>query len=269
MPGFPKAPTGIFMSDGNKPSPHGYGVNSEDPLADDVVANWPMQEGAGLKVQDVVSGNGSLDGTNSGVTWVASDRWPAISLNGSSDNVAIDSRILPDIQALTNLTVAAWVNFINDGNLKVIFSTLGGGTNGWRWAVNNTEQVLLRSGGATIQADTDLSAVSGTWQHLAFTSDADRNVVFYLNGQPDGTDTATAPGVSGLNPRIGTDGANFYTGQIGGLVMHRRALRASEVKEMFERPFRMIRPGTATPFVAEAAVGNPWYHYAQQHALTG
>ncbi|KKN77708.1 hypothetical protein LCGC14_0356820 [marine sediment metagenome] len=278
MHAFPTAPPGIFMLDGNKPSPHGYGINEGDSLEDNLCLYSPFWENAGSRSQSVV-GDGTADGTNIGTTWVTKPRGPVLDFGGLGDAFRVDIPFSDalDMGGATEATWSVWSTVRSlDGARDSRFLDHHGATTGnsWGWAYGP-------EGGGTLGMGLFINATSGNWNMLS-----DNSIVtldechlytvtwrggdhcrFYLDGKffSNGDKVAAGPiaTVAGtaderkiyIGDRDPADATRALDGQIESVAIWNRALETSEIKKLFSEPFGLITPGTQTISVEVAAAG--------------
>ena len=259
MYGSPKAPYGVFMDDGNKPPPHGYGVNTDDPLADGLVGAWYMQEGGGDVVHDSAGGN---HGTINGATWATGPWGPALQGDDINPAAVTDT----DTEALNftgDHTLMAWL--IPNGTLRHgLISRFGERYKGWRFTTDyfdathdklkyyntgcgtvSTGGVLLRSLTRPVQCALAVRVnVGGT---------------FFVDGIEVGSwaDTSSSPIPTTIPTpiRLGVYGETAWplAGQLLQCSVFDRALSPSEIQALYLNPYASITPKTQFPFAAPAA----------------
>lgn len=286
MPAFPHAPIGIFELDGNKPVSHGYGINTGDPLADGLIAYWPMWEAAGSQAQDVADGGGALTGTFSGPTWATSapqGRWPGgPAVQFSGDPAYIPANGILRFPDPNKVTIAAWIRLPAAEERQTILGH-NDENNSIQLEVNTSVGAgrisAIEPGTFIARSDPFVYPAAGLpeWMHVAYTRNGDGggNHIVYLNAQPLTLASESANNFSqpAVNAEIGrrAAGSQFAIGLIGAVYVWGRALRQSQLQSLFEKPFDFITPGSqdVSGIEVAAAVGNPWYQYAQEQAVAG
>ncbi len=159
--------------------------------------------------------------------------------NGSSDMIVADAAGVYGA-GVAAFSIAFWIKDAvtnnltfysegNSGNLACISlgSNVAGGAT-LRWFVRSTSTTV-----------TDVSSVAtvldGTWHHVAFTRDASRNTLGYIDGvsdvnlnRSDGTMTTGLPQL-GMGVLRRTSNTNFYNGTLAEVANWSRVLAATEV----------------------------------------
>ena len=74
-----------------------------------LIARWPLDEGSGDVVKDVVGGNDGkfVDGK---LDWVEAKFGKGLEFTGKDIHVAVKKS--PDLESADSVTLAAWINFI-------------------------------------------------------------------------------------------------------------------------------------------------------------
>lgn len=236
-----------------KPGMWAPGLRRQDPQARGLVALYPMWEGAGSQVQDVVDGGGRLNGTGASGLWVVGNRGPELNFNEATpDRVAAGTEL-----NVGDLTIAAWVRpnqpsgsgyVISknlDSNSQFSYALLANAT-GPRW------HVLLSSDGTSL---TNMAGpntyVDNVWQHVAITYQTGIGTTWYQNGQFAGFDaTFTGSIFQGagrvtIGARWDSSAVEYRFGIRGGIesvAVYTRVLIPFEIKDLFNNPNRLITP---------------------------
>ena len=205
------------------------------------VGYWSFDEGSGDTAFDR-SGNGN-DGTLKNMDaedWVDGVRGKALEFDGEDDYVFTSQS--PN---LNKITIEAWVNAISFGVRNTIVSTTDdSATKGYqihhnsnKFALRLTDSSTYIDGGSG-DAKWDTTVSTGNWYHIAISWDGTtnaENIKFYLNGEVDGTSTATKT-ISSIFPTsyniyIGKKpgGSNYWEGVIDEVAIYNRALSPSEI----------------------------------------
>lgn len=124
-------------------------------------------------------------------------------------------------------------NYANTGNVGPRLEQSTGGSTGWVWSGNTTNNSLLNSQG------TNYSISANTWYNATWVNN-NGTVAVYLNG------TVTASGISSPNGFLTTYGAasigrgfhldssRYFAGRVPLLKIYNKALSATEVQQNFE-----------------------------------
>ena len=258
------------MSNIFKPSPPalwkpplGTQINRSHPLTKGLVGAWVMNEGGGTLVKDVTGVGG--DAALTSVGWNAGKFGPATTYNGSTSyaKVTAPAGSPLDISG-TQISFGGWFNRTNTGNYHFFMGR-----------VNATRQycMFLFSGGTTnvycaIGSNTITPAIPsyslGVWNHLILTYDG-ANARIYLNGVLASTTAATGAigSVFGGNNFFGYEqpASTFpFPGGLDCLVTYNRCITASEVQQLYSRPFCFMQPsrGIILPSSSAAVVSKQY-----------
>ena len=265
MHAFPTAPLGIFMDDGNKPTPHGYGVNEGNPRADGLVFLSPFWENSGSQAQDIVNGN---DGTLNGPIWAGS----SLTYGVDGDTVVVNKNLGSTIGSIS---VLLRPNFsFSQDTVRGVFTSIGGGsgrrfrltydadfssTRRWMFTYRGNFGNTITVDGPTFTSDTELKR--GILQWITVTWDAttgdmllyrDRDII----GSTSGTTASDWDGNVITSFNLGfLEAAESLLGQIDGVYKWDRVISASEVADLVENPYQLITPGSQVfaPAAAPAA----------------
>ncbi len=265
MYGFPKAPPGLFMDDGNKPVAHGYGINWEDPLSEGLTSLIPFWEAAGSGALGLVSG---VVGTITTATWQATELGPALRFNESNP----DYLLIPNYQLLTpyaitrKATVSVLVRFTASG---YIYYQDNGGSLTHRLIVTGggeLQVLTFHTGNGIFLVATSTgggASPDGNFHTVTWIMDADVPYLqLYVDGILRGEDLVSAGSLrTSTNAGLGfgslADGSFPWSGDISRYTALDRVWSLDEIQEDAANPFRLITPVSSTPFVSEAPpVGN-------------
>lgn len=257
-----------------KPSPWWPGLRRYDPLGDGLVAYWPMWEGAGSQVQDIVDPGGRLHGTINGATWVATDRGPVLNFNGTTDFVNINRAIFTDYPFtltvrmrapdITGIHVGISISDVGASNQQIFVGVHGG-------RAGDPAVVGVR-GGSFSYAESTIAYQANKWHTVTAVCKSSTSRTVYLDGGNSGTnvnnEAASNWNVTDFG-RLGDNSPTFTAQDIDFIVLHNRTLSAAEVKFLHDFLYALITPEPQVLSVAEVAAGNPWYQYAQEAAVAG
>jgi hypothetical protein len=219
-----------------------------------LVVHWKLDDGAGSTANDDV---GEIDGALNGFP-IDDSQWVtgkvgtgALQFDGSNDYVAAN---VADWTAVS-YTVALWVKAASTGQAE------------WSSVFNNDSSnadfQLDVDGGSpgsyrfNANADINFGAVTTDWVHLTVTWDGCTIRAYYdgslASSTPGGTWTAGAYfGVYELGRNRAAD--KFFAGTIDDMRVYDRALSASEIEVLAERPCVVVTPATNLS-TAEAGPG--------------
>lgn len=259
MPSFPTAPLGIFMDDGNKPSPHGYGVNWNDPLTKNLVGYWPMWEGAGSLVTDATGKNRDL--VNSGADSIPSEFGPVLSLTGSDDDFLAGPHI-PELGTGEDITFSIRVNMPVLSTVQWLMAQYNPspGQGPILFLVNDL--LLWRVGVDNVNA----AIPSNEWVHIVTTA-VGSILAIYLDGVQKASASRTRADNTSTTFNIGGPQGFAGVSSMNGLACDaaawNRRLSVDEINELVDNPFRFIRPGTMPLAIAPQRVPVFAHHYSQ------
>ncbi len=247
-----------------------------------LIAYWPLDDGAGNTAADVV---GNFDGTLEGDSaWDGNGQMGgALVLDGDGDY--IQTPLMDELQTAENFTIAAWfkTNVTDSGQQHILWV---GDVAGNGWGANQELHIGINHFGFSNKvvgyfgsgADTDGFAINivskddftdtSGWHHLALViKNANGPVVtgrLYLDGEwveplVDGfvngngelfptIDSADPPDRAGWNTalRIGSPGAasRFFNGMVDDVTAWTHALSQNDVKFLMENdPTTAVMPG--------------------------
>jgi len=228
------------------------GVHLSHPLAQGLVAYWPMWEGSGDTVHDL-SGNGNHGALTNGPTWVATEMGGALEFDGDDDFIELGS-IGPDHPLSftgNEFSLAFWLYQESGGDQfqRIIDkSDGGGGANGFAFVTQYTGNE------GHVQFYVDGNAIglyfSGvysyqTWVHLTLTWDGSAFKLY-----TDGTYFATRDEADTIpsttkNCRIGSwnhSTGREFEGKLSNFLAWDRALTAGEIAQFYADPWILSRP---------------------------
>jgi hypothetical protein len=216
----------------------GAGGQSLPPL----FAYYPFDQTSGPAIPDA-SGNGHAGTLAGTATFPAGMIGNGLGLPGvSGDYVALPGALL---QAVTNVTIAVWVNVHTDQtwqrifdfgastNVYMFFSPHAGGTNVARFAIT--------TGGNAAEQHLDAAAVLpvGSWTHVAIVLGAGGGTL-YLNGASVATNAALAlrPADLGAAANNWLGRSQFtadpaFNGEIDDLRIYNSALTAGQITTIY------------------------------------
>jgi hypothetical protein len=215
------------------------------------VGFWPLTDGTGTTAKDISTG--ANDGTASGtVNWLSGDIGMAAdfaSVTGYFDTGAGTSTL--GISGGSTASISAWVNYTTGGSItQNVFGDLGSGgvapnfgmyigpwpsfVDVWRNEANARFTSVTFSG----------------WMHFVAVYDTS-NIYLYINGSLHGTIASSGSiNASTGNCMIGNQPANNRNleGQEQNVRIYNRALSATEVATLYNRPWEGTNYGTLWPY---------------------
>ncbi len=230
-----------------RPEP-GCPINPDSEQAENLYACWPLWEGAGIGVQDVIRGTPSAAGNV--FTWQA-DReiGPVAAFSGSVQFINLATPGVTTLVRGSAYTVSVWALSTNPSSpvrQDVVGDNAGGGGGlgvnigfGTGAATGNIGAMQSTSGGASTNLDSGIAAVANTWYHIAATWDgttgADARKI-YVNGvfAASGAGTANLGGTTLGIARAGTNNSSFLAGRVFDLRVYRGVKSAGQVAALFD-----------------------------------
>ena len=224
--------------------------NPGHPLAD-FVGLWLMNEGSGNKVFDL-SGNGNTGTLNGNPQWTAGKFGPAIDFDGD-DEITLDGISANLINSLftasTSWSACFWFNPDNYGNqdsgAQSIITLTDGGPNKAEiryhdsWGSEDIRIYLLDDWGANnIIVIDDIQVTFPTWIHIGLSWE-NGVVKSYVNGVYNASTNVAQAIFPDNTPTSGTIG-NAFDGRLSDLIIYNRALSASEIAQLYLKPFCMF-----------------------------
>lgn len=233
-----------------KPTQHWPEYNRQDFLARGLVGFWPMWEGAGSIVQDLVNGN---DGTLDGPTWGGSAVGTALSYAVNGQHVLVPTTPTLEPEQITVMCLAQTNNPSGALNGGIAAGTPFG-TLDWRIDFNSS---AVRMSVDTVDSPTGVQVTvpltDTKFHHYGFTYDLAR-IKSYKDGvQVQDSAQTGAIVYNSLPIRFGRQTNFSLDGRISYVAMWDRALTESEFAAIGTDWFRLIRPGVM-PSVAAIGV---------------
>jgi hypothetical protein len=201
--------------------------------AEDIVAIWAFDEGAGDVTKDV-SGN-DWDGTIVGAQWADGKYGKALEFDGVDNRVEILGS--EGLCGFSQLTVALWANITGTGGTGFPRFVGKGKYESWLLMMYADPANLnfLTGSGGEFRDTTDLVPLFNAFHHYAATWDG-QEVIFYIDGEE------TSKGEAGGDPVVDTEhivrigsGRDFsrsFQGVMDDLAVFTVALSADEIKQV-------------------------------------
>lgn len=217
-------------------------IDPANPINDDLLGWWPMDEGTGTAVADV-SGNGN-DGTLMGsATWGAWGADNAVLLDGTSGGyIEVPADATLDVSAA--MTACIWAKRTTGGVNGALFhkGDLTGGYGDWcvvydgSYAVYPDFRIDYGNGGNYTGSGT---ISDNAWHFIAVTFDG-TNPLIYVDGSLVDTGSYTNPlptSATPLNIGIYYDMPYAHVGELANGRLWGRCLDATEIADLYADPF--------------------------------
>lgn len=240
------------------PNIPGLLLNTAHPLSRGLVGWWPMNEGAGERVNDIspyqnpgLFGNIAPSATSG---WSGGPHGRAVQFDGSDDIVSVPHA--PQLALTGDMTAAAWVFHTSTANYRSILikGHVGAGYPApfHMFVEITTGKVLFYFGNGSSQTGIDTPTMPlGSWAFVCGTR-LGSTITVYINGRyalsgslgaQAVTDAGTALGIGSRTP--GT--AYPMLGGIANARLYNRALSAAEVAELYANPMAGARAPFSLP----------------------
>lgn len=205
-------------------------VDWTNPITRGLVAWWPLANGAGAGVRDVVAeNNGVINGT---VSWAGGPSGTAPWLNGSTNYATITTGKL---NLSGDFTWSAWAKFTGFGaGYSMIISS--GQTYAYLACTNATEQFTFDTSSNTTFIFGPALTVN-KWHHVAVVR---RSGIDY--GYVDGSLRSTKADTTAISStyfeigRYAPGANNYLNGSASNIRIHARAIDAREVAQLYTNP---------------------------------
>lgn len=226
-----------------------------------LIGYWPMNEGAGSKVNDM-SGNRN-SGILSNTSWVSGKFSNALSFNGSSSYVDAGSRI--NTSNITEMTISAWV-YNNAAAANKAIAGWWNGTNGIfiQSETTATDGLVFVAGGGSSFGTVNYTTVN-RWTHVvlvydgSLTGDSNR-----LKGYVDGVQKTLSFAGGVVPASISTSGnlmignantlTRYWNGKIDETKIYNRALSETEVQQLYKQNATQVN-SSKNDFLTNGLVG--------------
>lgn len=253
-----------------------WDYNRDDPIASGFKLLVPMWENTGSQAQDIAGGH---EGTFSGTTWATGLNGPVTRYAGSE---SINYGNSTELNMADTLSFGGWIFKDADARMTPFgkgfdeydFYIEGGGENTISlFFGDGTDFSSLTWQGNGLNGDVPL--FQGNWRHICFTLTKSTGMGrLYIDGTEhlDGVNSTTARGAGGTKDfEIGrrSGGGNSFTGDIDQVFVADRIYSDSEIQQLYNDRYALLRPTPMPiPVGAAAAVGIEAfkYYYDQQEA---
>lgn len=214
--------------------PLGIQLNVGHPLARGLVGLWIMNEGGGSRVFDL-SGN-SNTGVITDAVWVGDGL--DFAGGASTDVITLNKGV-----ALHTTDVFSLVAIVTPSAIGTLLGILEGASGSVAWVIDTDGRHMMAKDGVAWITPVGGSALqAGETYMLAATYDIGQTTeaFYYVNGALDSYSAVSAD-FSDSTSRIGDyNGANF-DGLISHIAMYDRVLSASEILQLYLKPYAMFK----------------------------
>jgi hypothetical protein len=217
--------------------PAGIQLNINHPLAQGLVGCWLMNEGSGLRANDLSGNNnhGTLTtfepmSTTSG--WTGGNTGTSLQFNGTSNYIKF-----PTFLTISKTkTFSVVISIYYKSGIRLLTHALS--TND-RYGISLGQLTSGIYNGTSYFVKKSATMISNIWNQIINTFDGNLDFQLYLN---------TISQIGGFNP--GTDDANFtlgvqagifyYRGFINYMYIYNRILSPQEVQQLYSQPYAMF-----------------------------
>ena len=233
----------------------------------DLVAWWPMQEGAGETLFDVSPNrnNGVLTNMNQSTDWLVSSRGgKSLDFDGHFERI--------DVAGITSLTlpfsVSMWFKLNSTASAQRLFSLNAGGTGANVYSLYTQDTAIYCQHYDTNNATASASISANQWYHVVavFVSNSERSI--YIDGEFKDTDTQSQSALTTDNFNLGvlywsTGYIQTLNGNMSDVRVYDRQLSDSEIRKIYLNPWAPLSTKSKTLLTASA----PGIIYNQRQIL--
>lgn len=228
-------------------------LDATNSLSSGLVGFWPLTDGTGSTAKDITSN--ANDGTESGgVSWASTDIGAAASFDGVDDYFNCGQDASLDITG--DVTITAWVKPDTVTGAGYIAAKASGSAFQYLIYRNNYNfRFGIGNSSAAIQVVTAGSITLGQWYFVVGKlSSTTMSIECYAE---DGTSSSNSASITGtgidtvaIDVNIGAraNGANLFDGNIQNVRVYNRALSATEVATLYNRPWEGTNYGDLWPY---------------------
>lgn len=236
--------------------PLGSTIDWSHPLSKGLVGCWLMNEGGGLRLNDI-SGKINTGVFTNPPIWTVGKTGKCLNFNGTSNYIT-----LPDVESLQmgtkNFTFEAWVYPTNFGSWS---SFIGAEAQGASFGCANG--VLKVTKVDSVDApDSGVTLPLNKWSHCAVTFNnilTTSNLKYYYNGNlvatVDFNVDFTAGRASNLLGLRLAGGLHYFYGKMDIVRIWNRALSPQEIRTLYQDPYCFINPPTVWSKFKTAVAG--------------
>ena len=206
-----------------------------------------MVEGGGASLHDlsVYQNHGVI----SGPTWAMGRSGPALSLDGTDDNIVVSNR--PSLNITAAISIVAWIKrATNNPTSPDMILSKDNGTGSNDDATAWDFELFIRGDAAPVNVPRFYSDGNGSvtssvaigdtnWHHVAVTIAATA-LTFYIDGLPAGTGTVSnAFNANAFDITLGHDHfvGNEFDGSLDDIRLYNRALTPGEIVSLYTDPY--------------------------------
>ena len=220
-------------------------VDTANSLANGLVHYWPLTDGSGTSGKDVSTTADDLTATGT-PTWVSSDIGAGVQL--VSNSTYLSSSVYGNTyQQWTPITIVLWVSSAN-ASQNGLFQYGSSTTDGSPLYLLQNNSGTLRWYSKNIYG-TGVSVSTNTWHQAVLTNDG-TSVKYYFDGTLSQTITTSNTFGEDVTNKfwIGAGYRNGNTNQFQNVRIYNRALSATEVAPLYNRPWEATNYGTLWPY---------------------
>jgi len=162
------------------------------------------------------------------------NRFSVVDFDGTNDKITMTASSA--VSPTEAITVSAWVNFDALQNYDVVVGNTDSGFNGWRIAMDNSNNIAFSINGWTSNFAGTPMSTTGVWHHIVGTYDKN-NVKIYLNGELKATDSYTGSISYSSNVfQIGyADTWSYLDGSVSSVSVYSTAKSADEIYAIYQQ----------------------------------
>ena len=238
-------------------------LDATNSLSNGLVGFWPLTDGGSSTTAKDITSNAN-DGTQSGgVSWASTDIGTAASFDGVDDRFDLTSIGSMDFSS-SDFTVSLWIYIDSISAPEYLWTkqTSGNSPSCIFWFATSTTLQLIHQGSTTgCKTDyTIASSLVGGWNHLVASVSSPSSLLasnhaVYLNGElltpnasQNGAGTITeSSGTLSLAGRM-SDNLRQLSGDYQNVRVYNRALSATEVATLYNRPWEGTNYGDLWPY---------------------
>jgi hypothetical protein len=220
-------------------------LDPANSLANGLVHYWPLTDGSGTSGKDVSTTADDLTATGT-PTWVSSDIGAGVQL--VSNSTYLSSSVYGNTyQQWTPITIVLWVSSAN-ASQNGLFQYGSSTTDGSPLYLLQNNSGTLRWYSKNIYG-TGVSVSTNTWHQAVLTNDG-TSVKYYFDGTLSQTITTSNTFGEDVTNKfwIGAGYRNGNTNQFQNVRIYNRALSATEVATLYNRPWEGTNYGTLWPY---------------------
>lgn len=229
--------------------PAGTGLNRNHPLAQGLVGCWLLNEGNGLRANDLAQQNhGNLtdfEPFSSASGWTGGNNGTSLSFDGTNDSINCGTLGNNDVgNGSNNFTIEAYINSKDSSSLKAIAGKVRFSVNEWGLhQASGTWRFQIRNSTVGLTVIDTTPYITNTWYQIVGTRD-ELGINIFVNGVFKASTLGTkSPDTSNSNFFIGrrTPDNNFnFNGIISHVRIWNRSLSPMEIQRLYSQPYEMF-----------------------------